>query len=173
MNPVWYTLPHSVAVERSQATVVQDMNARDVWTYQLNNLSLPSSMSYQNRPITYNLLNKFLSDISPYSYIRVQLRQPYELVKRTQNFLQCNESVVEIPIVDFSLSIGANAGFIIFSYCDVWHLGFKHVVTGFCDLWPFHFGIKLGVLWCRWASRWCFLQIQLSSEGVSLRCCIL
>ena len=48
----------------------------------------------------YNLLNKFLSDISAYSYIPVQLRQPYELVETTQNFLQClpQEKKFGIPV---------------------------------------------------------------------------
>ena len=46
---------------------------------------LLSSMSYQSRLITYNLLNKFLSDISAFLlHIYVQLRQPYELAETTQ-----------------------------------------------------------------------------------------
>ena len=53
----------------------------------LLNLSLLSSMSYQSRPIMYNLFNKFLSDISGLLlHSGVQLRQPYKLIETTQSF---------------------------------------------------------------------------------------
>ena len=44
-------------------------------------------MSYQSMLITYNLFNKFVSDISALLlHTCVQLRQPYKLVETTQSF---------------------------------------------------------------------------------------